>query len=94
MPSKVQSVVFFTRNGMWNKRSSEKWLKDHGLMPLKEVDRVREGRKITQYRYRIRHPREFKDFRTIELEANPKGSKAKKDKKKKKMDINIVIGIL
>jgi hypothetical protein len=76
--SKLQSVVFLTDNKKWTLPKAKKWLKEHNLKLLKgkDIDKVKKGKKIVQYRFRIEDPKQFERFIT----------------KKTKDDINFIIG--
>ena len=66
----VQSVVFYTNEG-WDLRKARNWLKKHNYKNIK-VDRERDGRKITSYRFRQREKREFKRFVTKKIGTEPR----------------------
>ena len=73
--SEVQSVVFLKDfNKDWKLSQTRWWLTKNNYKPIKGVHRVyrtgERGRKITQYRWRIRDPNQYKDFRTKDIGGN------------------------
>lgn len=72
----VQSVVFKNVPGekVWKYSSTRWWLSQHDFKPIKAVHRVyrkgEPGRKITQYRWRIKDPDQYKSFTTKSLPDN------------------------
>ncbi len=61
--SEIHSVSFLAK-GKWNATKARKWLKEHDLKPIKRVHKVYVDGKLTQLRYRIRDPKQFKSFST------------------------------
>lgn len=78
MSSDIQAIVFLpSKKFPYTSDSARRWLKSHNLIPIKRVDKVKnKDDKITQLRYRIKDPKQFKSYIT----------------KKTKENINIVIG--
>ena len=54
---KVQSVTFNRK--MWTPYAARRWLAKEGFMRIKPVDIT-----TNYYRYRLRHPSQFKRFRS------------------------------
>ena len=73
--SAIHSVSFLAKGG-WTADKARKWLKSHGLKPIKRIHKVYVNGKLTQLRYRIKDPKQFKTFST----------------KRVKPYINIIIG--
>ena len=73
--SEIHSISFLAKGG-WTATKARKWLKEHDLKPIKRVDKVYVDGKLTQLRYRIKDPKQFKTFST----------------KRVKPHINIIIG--
>ena len=73
--SEIHSVSFLAK-GKWTATKARKWLKEHDLKPIKRVHKVYVDGKLTQLRYRIKDPKQFKTFST----------------KKAKPHINLIIG--
>ena len=61
--SEIHSVSFLAKGG-WTADKARKWLKEHDLKPIKRVDKVYVDGKLTQLRYRIKDPKQFKRFST------------------------------
>ena len=71
MTTEVQAVVFINNaERKWTPSKSMAWIKSHGFEPIKEVDKVWDGRRISQYRYRMIDPSVFKSFTTKVLPKN------------------------
>ena len=73
--SEIQAISFLAK-GKWTTTKARKWLKEHGLKSIKRVHKVYVDGKLTQLRYRIKDPKQFKTFST----------------KKAKPHINLIIG--
>ena len=73
--SAIHSVSFLAKGG-WTSDKARAWLKKHDLKPIKRVHKVYVDGKLTQLRYRIKNPKQFKSFST----------------KRVKPYINIIIG--
>lgn len=78
MSSAIHSVVFLKG---WTEAAAKKWLKEHDLKPIKAVHKVirKADGVMSQMRYRIIHPSEFRRFITKKVKHGNKY-------------INIVIG--
>ena len=66
--TEVQSVVFYNDEfKKWTLEATVKWLLRHGYDPIKPVHRVYDGKRISQYRYRINEPSKYKSFTTKDI---------------------------
>ena len=73
--SEVQSVVFKKDfNKDWKLSQTRWWLVKNNYKPIKKVHRVyrtgERGKKITQYRWRITDPNQYREFRTKDIGNN------------------------
>ena len=69
--SELQAVVFINDDAKkWKLEATVKWMAKHGYKAIKPVHKVYDGRRITQYRYRITEPSVFKSFTTKVLPKN------------------------
>ena len=66
MPSDIHSIVFLRNTKEnWTATKARKWLKQHGFIPIKRVDK-----KDNQLRYRLIDPKFFKSFMTKKSKNN------------------------
>ncbi len=69
--SQIQAVVFINDdNKKWRLDATARYIKSQRYNPIKPVHKVYDGRRISQYRYRMIEPSEFKSFRTKVLPDN------------------------